>query len=109
LEHFQKARKEASNQSEFSDLESDDAISNPDEVSDEPSAAPEELIPGEPQDDNTPRKVPDTSLTPPQPDVETKQVVVPIDVVRWNKPTETVESSPLPPENSVPNAGVNAR
>jgi hypothetical protein len=107
LERVQKARREASNQSEFSDLESEDAISNPDEVTDELSAAPEELIPEEPQDDSISSKVPDASLTTPQPDVEpgVKQGVVPIDVVSPNEQTETAGSSPLPPESPVPNAG----
>lgn len=107
LERLQKARKEASNQSEFSDLESDDAISNPDEVTDEPSAAPEELIPEEPQDVSTSSKVPDASLTTPQPHVETsvKQWSAPTEMEPSSKPTETAASNPLLPENCVSNAG----
>jgi hypothetical protein len=107
LERLQKARKEASNQSEFSDLESEDAISNPDEVTDEPSAPPEELIPEEPQDVSTSSKVPDASLTTPQPHVETsvKQGSAPTEMEPSSKPTETAASNPPQLENSVPGAG----
>lgn len=107
LERVQKARKEASNPSEFSDLESDGAISNPDEVTDEPSAAPEALIPEEPHDVSTSSKAPDASLTTPQPHVETsvKQGSAPTAMEPSSKPTETAASNPPPPENYDPNTG----
>jgi hypothetical protein len=107
LDRLQNARKAASNKFEPSDLESDNSINNPNEVTDERSEAAEELILEEPQDVNTSSKVPDASLTTPQPHVETcaKQESASTDVEPLNKPTETAASNPPPPENCVPNAG----
>lgn len=107
LARLQEARMAESNRFEPSDLESEDANSNPDEVTDERSEAPEELIAEEPQDVSTSSRVPDASLTMAQPHVDTsaKQGSAPTDVEPLNKPTETAASNPPPPESSVPNAG----
>jgi len=107
LERLQAARKAESDQIENSGLESDDAISSPDDATDERSETPEELIPEEPQDFSTSSKVPDASSTTPPPPVETDvlQSSAPMDVEPSNKPTETGASSPPQPETCVPHAG----
>lgn len=105
LERLQEARKAESNRFEPSNLESDDAIWNPDETTDERSEAPEELIPEEPQGVSTSSRLPDAPLTTTQPHVETsvKQGSAPTDMESLNKPTENVASD-LPPDNSIPSA-----
>ena len=109
LERLQEARKAESDQIENSGLEPDDAISSPDEATDERSETPEELIAEEPQDFSASSKVPDASLIKPPPSVETEtdiqQSSASMDVEPLNKPTETGASNPPPPENCVPNAG----
>ena len=63
LERLQEAREAESNQFEPSDLESDDAISNTDEATEEGSEAPEDPIPEEPQDVSDSSIPPDAPLT----------------------------------------------
>jgi hypothetical protein len=107
LERLQEAREAESDQIETSGLESDDAISSPDEATDEGFETPGQLIPEEPQELGASSKVGDASLTALQPHVETdvKRGSAPIDVEPSNRPTETGASNPPPPESGALNAG----
>jgi len=99
LERLQAKRKAESSQSEDSNLEAADALSN-DEATDEPPEAPQELIVEEPQDVTTPSSVTDASPATAQQHVETgaKQGSVPVNVEQPNK-------TPKTPEGSAPASG----
>jgi len=92
LERLQEARQAESNQFEPSDLESDDAISNPDEASEQTSETREDPTPEEPLDI-------ETSTTPP-PHIENsvQQGVEHKDAEPSNEAAETA-SNPPPPQN----------
>jgi hypothetical protein len=100
LERLQEARQMESYQFEPSDLESDDAISNPDVATEGSSESPEELKTEQPQPISTPATAPQHFET------SVKQEVAQMDGEPSNRPAETAPSNPPPPENCVTKAGV---
>jgi hypothetical protein len=100
LERLQEARQMDSNQFEPSDMDSDDAISNPDEATEETSEAPEDLNLEQPQ------PISPSTTAPQHFETSVKQEVAHTDGERSNTPAETAPSNPPPPENCVTKAGV---
>ena len=94
LERLQATRKAESSQSEDSNLEAADALSN-DEATYEPSEAPRELITEEPPDLGTSGNVPDGSQTTAPQLIETgaKQESSSVNGEQPNKPAETPAGS----------------
>jgi hypothetical protein len=98
LERLQEARQAESNQFEPSDIDSNNAISDPDEATEEISEAPEDFIAGHPQHGSSTTAQQDVEATVTRESATT-------DEDPSNVPAETTASEPPPPGNRGQNAG----
>jgi hypothetical protein len=98
LERLQEARQAESNQFEPSDIDSNNAISDPDEATEEISEAPEDFIAGHPQHGSSTTAQQDVEATVTRESATT-------DEDPSNVPAETTASEPPPPGNCGQNAG----
>jgi hypothetical protein len=92
MERLQEKRHAESNLLEPSDLEADDAISEPDEETQQRSEAPADVVPEEPREVST-------SSTAPDVEASAKQGSAPVDGEPSNRQAETSASNPPTPEN----------
>lgn len=97
LERLQEARKAEESQYGLSNPEADEAVSNTEEATDEPSEVPQEPIPEELPDVSIPSSGPAVSPATTQLEVESgaKQASVPVNGEQPNETPETLEGSAL--------------